>query len=333
LDHFARRRLLQAGLVWASAGLLASCKVPSSVTSPRSRVYRIGYLSATTAPATAPNLEGLRVGMQELGYVEGQNYAIDVRYSEGKEEPLRTLAAELVALNVDVLVPSSDAATRAARQATSTIPIVFATLNDPVANGHIASLARPGGNATGVAQDAGQESSKRMDLLKEAFPRLTRVAALWNQTGALAFTDTEQAAQKLGVQVVSMEFQDSSHLSTVLSTATTEKADGVIVMSGAQFNPFAAQIVGFAAQNRLPAMYPSTTYVPAGGLMIYGHNVPRLFHHAAAYIDKILKGANPADLPVEQPTTFDFVVNLKTAQALGLSFPESILLQATEVIR
>jgi putative ABC transport system substrate-binding protein len=183
-------------------GLLAGCAVPSNVFLQRSRLYRIGFLWATTAATTAPNIEGLRSGLQELGYVEGQNYTIEVRYSEGKDTPLPALAAELVALNVDVLVPSSDAATRAARQATSTIPIVIATLGDPVGGGHIVSLARPGGKATGVAQTAGQESAKRM------------------------------------------------------GAANDERADSMIVLPGAQFNPLAEQIVGFAANNRLPANVP-----------------------------------------------------------------------------
>jgi len=275
----------------------------------------------------------LRQGLRELGYVEGQNITFEVRYANGSEEPLPALAAELVGLNLDVIVPASEEAIRAASLATSTIPIVFATPGgDPVAKGYVASLARPGGNATGVSPQAGQETAKRLQLLKEAVPGMSNVAVLWNSINEPSFRQAEAAAQILGVQILSLELHDSENLDDLLRTAIGH-ADGLAPVGGAQFVPLAPQIVAFAATYGLPAIFFSRTFVAPGGLMIYGQNVPALFKRAATYVDKILKGAKPADLPVEQPQTFDFVINLRTAKALGLSIPQLVLMQATEVIQ
>jgi putative ABC transport system substrate-binding protein len=270
--------------------------------------------------------------LSELGYVAGQNITFEVRYANGSEKPLPALAAELVGLNLDLIVPASEEAVRAARLATNMIPIVFATPGDPLANGYVASLARPGGNATGVSPQAGQETAKRLQLLKEAVPGMSNVAVLWNSINEPSFRQAEAAAQILGVQILSLELHDSENLDDVLRTAIGH-ADGLAPVGGAQFVPLAPQIVAFAATYALPAIFFSRTFVAPGGLMIYGQNIPALFKRAATYVDKILKGAKPADLPVEQPQTFDFVINLRTAKALGLSIPQLVLMQATEVIQ
>jgi putative ABC transport system substrate-binding protein len=270
--------------------------------------------------------------LSELGYVEGQNITFEVRYANGSEEPLPALAAELVGLNLDLIVPASDAAIRAAMLSTSTIPIVFPTASYPVANGYVASLARPGGNATGLSPETGQETGKRLELLKEAVPGVSNVAVLWDPNTEPSFRQAEAAAPILGVQILSLELQDSANLDDVLGTAIG-RADSLAPLGGPFFLPLVPQIVAFAARNALPAIYTARTYVAAGGLIMYGQDITASFKRAATYVDKILKGAKPADLPVEQPTTFDFVINLRTAKALGLSIPQLVLMQATEVIQ
>jgi putative ABC transport system substrate-binding protein len=222
---------------------------------------------------------------------------------------------------------------RAAGRATTTIPIVFVTVDaDPAADGLVASLARPGGNMTGLTLYAGQENAKRLELLKETSPGLSRVAILWRQSGVGSFRETEAAAQTLGVPFLPLEFVSPDELETVLVGATTGRADGLVVTAGA-FSTLAPRIVEWVAGHRLPAIYPSSSFADYGGLMMYSASMTENWRRAAGYIDKILKGANPGDLPVERPTTFDFVVNLKTARALGLTIPPSVLQQATEVIQ
>jgi len=330
--YLSRRRFVKTSLMFAGLGLLAGCEAPFELISRPQRQYRIGYLTINTEAATKPNLAALRQGLSELGYVEGQNITFEVRYANGSEVPLAALAAELVGLNLDVIVPASEEAVRAARLATSTIPIVFATPGDPVANGYVASLARPGGNATGVMPQAGQETAKRLQLLQEAAPGVSNIAVLWNSISEPLFRQAEAAAKILGVQILSLELHDSENLDDVLGPAIGH-VDGLTPVLAAQFVPLAPQIVAFAATYALPAIFFSRTFVAPGGLMIYGQNIPALFKRAATYVDKILKGAKPADLPVEQPNTFDFVINLKTAKALGLSIPQLVLMQATEVIQ
>jgi putative ABC transport system substrate-binding protein len=330
--YLSRRGFVRTSLVFAGLGLLAGCEAPFGLIGRPQRHYRIGYLSENTEAATAPNLAALRQGLSELGYVAGQNVTFEVRYAKGSEKPLPALAAELVGLNLDLIVPASDAAIRAAMLSTSTIPIVFATSGDPVVNGHVASLARPGGNATGLSGNTGQETAKRLELLKEAVPGVSNVAVLWDPFDEPSFRQAEAAAQILGVQILSLELQDSENLDDVLGTAIGH-ADGLAPLGGPSFLPLAPRIVAFAATYALPAIYTSSTYVAPGGLMMYGQNIQALFKRAATYVDKILKGAKPADLPVEQPKTFDFVINLRTAKALGLSIPQLVLMQATEVIQ
>jgi putative tryptophan/tyrosine transport system substrate-binding protein len=334
MQVLSRRRLLQAGLALSGLGLAAGCTVPLNPLARSPRLYRLGYLGLLTAEGAAPNLDAFREGLRELGYVEGQTHTLELRLADGRPERLGELAANLVRAELDVLLTSGTEAIRAAMQATTTIPIVFAASGDPVAKGFVASLARPGGNVTGITQEGGEESAKRLELLKEAFPTIARVAVLWNQAVAPGFRQTEVAAQALGLQVLSLEVQDPDDLDTVLATAAGGRADGLAVHGAAVFSGARArQIVEFARQNRLPAMYATTELAWAGGLLTYAPNIPAQFRRAATYVEKILKGAKPADLPVEGPTRWDFVVNLRTAQDLGLSIPQSVLQRATEIVQ
>jgi putative tryptophan/tyrosine transport system substrate-binding protein len=330
----SRRRLLQSSLALAGLGLLAGCTVPMNPLARSPRLHRLGYLGLLTAEAATPNLDAFREGLRELGYVEGHTHTLDVRMAEGRAERLGGLAANLVRAELDVLLTSGTEAIRAAMQATTTIPIVFAASGDPVARGFVASLARPGGNVTGITQEGGQESAKRLELLKEAFPTIARVAVLWNQAVADGFRQTEAAARALGLQVLSLEVQNPDELDRVLALAAGGRADGLAVHGAAVFSGARAQqILELARQNRLPAIYATTELAQTGGLLTYAPNTPAQFRRAATYIDKILKGAKPADLPVEGPTGWDFVVNLKTAQGAGLTIPRSILQRATEIIQ
>lgn len=283
--------------------------------------------------STAVNLEALGRGLAELGYVEGATYVVEARYGDGREERYPELAAELVRLDMDVIVTGGSAAIRALGQATATIPIVFAATADPVADGVVASLARPGGNITGLTTYAGEEHAKRLELLKDAVPSVSRVAVLWNQSAVRNFRDTEAAARGLGVEILSLELRSPDEIETVLARAITGRADGLLIVGGTALGFVAPRIAALAAQHRLPAMYSNSPFADAGGLMIYAANAPENYQRAAAYADKILKGAKPGDLPVEQPSRFDFVVNLNTAQALGVTIPQSVLAQATEIIQ
>lgn len=329
----SRRRLVCGGLALTGLGLLSGCGVPLTSSSQRSRLSRIGFLGPNTVEVSGPYLEALRQGLAELGYIEGQTIAIQARYADSNAERLPALATELVSDGVDVIVTSSTAAIQATKQATTTIPIVFATSGDPVARGFVASLARPGGNVTGLTQEGGEESAKRLDLLTQAFPTISRVAILWDQSVADAFGQARNAAQVKGLQGLSLEVPDPNALKSVLATAMTQYADGLTVQGAVTFGGHSRQIVEFANQNRLPAIYATSNFVQAGGLLIYTANFPAQFHRAATYVDKILKGASPANLPVERPVKYDFIVNLKTAQAAGLTIPDSVLERATEIVR
>jgi putative ABC transport system substrate-binding protein len=329
----SRRRLIQGSVALVSLGLLAGCGIPLGPAAQPARLRRIGYLQASTAASQAPNFEAFGQGLRELGYVEGRDVAFEPRYADARPERLPELAAELVRLEVDVILTGGLVAIRAAGHATTTIPIVFAAGPDPVAAGLVASLAHPGGNITGLTLFAGEEHAKRLELLKEAVPELALVAVLWGRNNPGNFRETEPAAQRLGVQVLSLELRSPDELDTVLEGATTGQADGLMVAGGAALGFATPRIVEFAARHGLPAMYSNSPAIDAGGLMMYGTNIPQNYRRAATYVDKILKGTKPADLPVQLPTTFDFVVNLKTAQALGLTIPQSILQQATQVIQ
>ena len=299
------------------------------------KIPRIGFLGATTLPATSARIEAFRHGLRELGYIEGKNIVIEYRWAEGKIERLPDLAAELVRLKVDVIVTSSAAPTRAAKEATSTIPIVMANDNDPLGIGHVASLARPGGNVTGVSTYAPEISGKQLELLKEVVPKLSRVAVLGTSTNsgyAQVLREIELAAKAFGVKIQNLDVLDPKDLETRFREASKGRADAVIVLA----SPVVSQRTQFAelaVKNRLPAIYPQSEYMEAGGLMYYGANTADLFRRAATYVDKILKGRTPADLPVEQPMKFEFIISLKAAKQIGLTIPPNVLVRADKVYR
>jgi putative ABC transport system substrate-binding protein len=300
------------------------------------KISRIGFLGATSASTIPVRLEAFRQGLRELGHVEDKNLAIEYRYAEGKLDRVPALAAELVRLKVDVIVTGGSAATRPAKEATITIPIVMAQDTDPVGNKFVASLARPGGNITGLSILAPELSGKQLELLKEIIPKLSRAVILANsnEPGYLQLRkETELAAEALRVKIQFLDARDSRDVETAFREATKRRADAVLVAAMPIIVSQRAQIADFAIKNRLPAMYGQPEYVEAGGLMFYGASITELFRRAATYVDKILKGAKPADLPVEQPTKFEFVINLKTAKQIGLKIPPNVLARADRVIK
>ncbi len=301
------------------------------------KVYRVGLLSTTrSTTAEASHLEeAFQQGLRELGYVEGKNILIDRRYSEGRPERLPDLAAELVRLKVDLIVAIAAPATRAAKQATTTIPIVAIAVTDPVAQGLVASLARPGGNVTGLATFFPELAAKRLELLKETLPRVSRVAVLWNAANpgnAIIWKEVQVAARTLGVMLQSREVRGPDDFEGAFAAMTRERPDALMALDDPLIFAYRTSIVDFAAKTRVPAVYFFREFVDAGGLMSYGVNLADLLRRSGVYIDKILKGAKPADLPVEQPTRFDLAINLKTAKALGLKIPPSVLIRADKVI-
>jgi len=320
-------------LILATTILLAP--LPVEAQQPR-KVPRVGFLSAVSANSVPARLEGFRLGLRELGWVEGQSVTIDYRWAEGRGDRLPGLAEELVRLNVDLIVTHGAAATLAARRATATIPIVFASADDAVTSGLVASLARPGGNVTGLTIISPELSGKRLELLREVVPSLKRLAVLRNPTNPVTLLElkaTQAAAQSLGLQIQSLEVADPDGFAGPFSAMTREQAGALIVLSDAMFVGRHAQIVGYAAKSRLPAIYSAREFADAGGLMSYGPNVADLWRRSAAFVDKILKGAKPADLPVEQPTKFELVINLKTAKQIGLTIPPNVLARADKVIK
>jgi len=299
------------------------------------KVARIGFLSPASSTSTPHILEAFRQGLRDLGYVEGQNIVIEYRWAEGKAERLRDLAAELVSLKVDVIVASGTPGPLAAKNATKTIPIVMASAGDPVATGLVAGLARPGGNVTGLSTLTPELGAKRLQLVKEVLPGVSRVAVLWNAANpytVLLVKETEAAARTLGVQVQSLEVRGPDDFETVLPAAISGGAGALVVVDDPLTVSYRVRIANFAARNRLPAMYGFREFAESGGLMAFGANLADLCRRAPIYVDKILKGAKPADLPVEQPTKFHLVINLNTAKALGLTIPPALLLRADEVI-
>ena len=295
------------------------------------KVARIGYLSSLSAEADSTQREAFRQGLRALGYVEGQNAVIEARYADGRFEKLPGLAADLVRLKVDVIVAAPTPAVRAAQQATQTIPIVMAFSGDAVGEGFAAGLARPGGNITGHSAALAEISAKRVEFLKAIVPKLSHVSLLTTPGAVRAVvTGTEVAGRTLGVQVITTLVRNSSEVDYAFSTMHSAHVGGVIVTL--QLQHHWKQILDLALKSRLPTVSGSREFVEAGGLMAYGPNLADLFRRAATYVDKILKGAKPADLPVEQPTKFELVINLKTAKALGLTIPQSLLLRADQVI-
>jgi putative ABC transport system substrate-binding protein len=296
---------------------------------------RIGWLSPASAADGLPNLEALRAGLRELGYVEGQNITIEARWADGRTERLPQLAAELVRLRVDVLCTAGSQASGAAKQATSTIPIVFANVAFPDQTGLVASYPRPGGNVTGVAF-IGPEYGKRLELLKEARPGLSRVALIYNPdnpASALALQETQRWATDLKVRLEPHKFRGPQDFEQVFAAIAGKRPDALMTTADPLIASYRTRIVDFAAKHRLLSMYPGREFVVAGGLMFYGGSIPEMYRRAAVYVDRILKGSKPADLPVEQPVKFDMVINLKVAKALGLTIPQSLLLRADEVIQ
>ena len=297
---------------------------------------RIGFLSATLLSTISPRIEAFRQGLRELGYVEGKNIVIEWRSAEGKLDRVPALAAEVVGLKVDVIVTGGATDTRAAKEATSMIPIVMAQDSDPVGGGFVASLARPGGNITGLSTLAPEVSGKRLELLKEIIPKLSRVAVLGISTrpgNAQSLKEVELAARELKVEIQYLDVLDIKEIEPVFRAATKGRAEAVLVLQSPFFNSQRKQLVDLAVKSRLPWIYPQTEYTEAGGLMYYGANTPDLFRRAATYVDKILKGTKPADLPVEQPKKFEFIINLKAAKQIGLTIPPNVLARADRVIR
>jgi putative ABC transport system substrate-binding protein len=300
------------------------------------KILRIGILIAPSASSFSARVEALRRRLRELGYVEGKNIVIEYRYAEGKVERIPDLAAELVRLKVDVIVTSGGERTiLAAKKASATIPIVFAGAGDPVGTGLVSSLARPGGNITGLSTMTPDLDGKRLELLKEAFPKVARVAFLWQSgwRGNLALTDMEAAAKALGVKLLSLEVRSLDDFDSAFARAKRDGAQALINTPGGIISTQQRQVLDFAAKNRLPAMYHNSEFVEAGGLMSYGPSQTDQWRRAADFVDKILKGAKPADIPVEQPTKFEFIINLKTAKQIGLTIPQKALERADKVIK
>jgi putative tryptophan/tyrosine transport system substrate-binding protein len=301
----------------------------------QAKAARVGFLMASSPGADA-RVEAFRQGLRDLGYIEGKNIAIEWRYAEGEEDRVPKLAAELVQLNVEIIVTDGTNVTRAAKNATKTIPIVMASDADPVGNGFVASLARPGANVTGLVNLLAGLSGKRLELLKEAIPGISRVGVLWNPenpSSVSGFKETQEAAQALAMQLQSLEVRGPDEFEGAFQAATKRQARALSVVSDSLMFNNRRRLLELAAKHRLPTMHTQSLWVEAGALMSYGTYFPDLYRRAAAYVDKILKGAKPADLPVEQPMKFEFVINLKTAKQIGVTVPQSVLYRADKVIK
>jgi len=320
----------------ATAGSLLAAPLAAEA-QPATKVARIGWLGANPAPGRDMR-EAFLQSLRDLGYVEGRNVVIEYRFAEGTLERYPALAAELVSLKVDVILAPITPAVLAAKQATRTIPIVFTAVGDPITDGLVTSLARPGGNVTGLSLLSPELVGKCLEQLKQAVPGVSRVAVLWQPGAAPERTEqdmlkeAEVAARALGVRLQLVEARAPAELDRAFSGMSRARAGALTVLSGNMFFSERKQLVDLAAKNRLPTVFPFREFVDAGGLMAYGPDLADLFRRAATYVDKILKGANPGDLPVEQPTKFELVINLKTARALGLTIPPSLLQRADQVI-
>ena len=300
------------------------------------KIPRIGYLSGNSLSDLAARIEAFRRGLRELGYVEGKNIVIEWRSAEGKFDRLPELAAELVRLKVDVIVSPGPSVTRLVKEATSTIPIVMAQDTDPVGNGFVASLARPGGNITGLATLSPEISGKQLELLNEIVPKLLRVAVIGNSTNpgdAQALRETVLAAGSFEVYLRYLDVLDPKDIEAAFRAAAKGRADALLVLGNPILNNQRKQVVELAVKHRLPATYTRPEFIEVGGLMYYGTNYNELFRRAATYVDKILKGAKPAELPVEQPKKFELIINLKAAKQIGLTIPTNLLARADRVIK
>jgi len=330
-----RPRGLKWGWTIATVLTLGMCGAAALAQQP-TKVPRIGYLSSNSPTANKARIEAFRQGLRELGYVEGKNIIIEWRSAEGKSDRLPALAAELVSLKVDVIVSYGPIPTRVLKNSTTTIPIVMSSDGDPVGSGVVASLARPGGNITGLSTLAPEISGKQLEILKEIVPKVSRVAVLGhsNEPGnAPALKELELAAGALKVQLQYLDVLSPKDIETSFQSAGKQQAGAVVVLAGPVMAPHRIEVVNLAAKNRLPAMYYRSDYVEAGGLMTYGVNFDDLHRRAATYVDKILKGRSPADLPVEQPMKFEFIINLKAAKQIGLTVPPSVVARADRVIK
>jgi ABC-type uncharacterized transport system substrate-binding protein len=299
-------------------------------------IPRLGYLTAPPFSAIAAEHEAFRQGLRELGYVEGKNIFIEWRSAEATLDRLPELAPELVRLKVDVILTAGPAPTRAAKGATSTIPIVMAFDNDPIGNGFIASLARPGGNITGLSTYAPELSGKRLEILKETVPKLSRVAVFGTSTFAgngANLKEVERAAAALKMKAQYLDVLSPKDIGAAFQAATKERAEAILFLGSVVYTDKRTELAELAVKYRLPASYSRSDHVEDGGLMSYGANPPDLYQRAATYVDKILKGRTPADLPVEQPTKFEFIINLKAARQIGLTIPPKVLARADKIIR
>jgi len=304
---------------------------------PMRRVYRVGILSlSSTSDLVGPRPRGpvsaLLRGLRELGYVYGEHFVTEPRGSAGRPERFLPLAAELVGRQVDVIV-ATGAALPALKQVTSTVPVVMAATLDPVGQGFVESLGRPGGNVTGLSLQSVETSAKRLELLKELVPGAAPVAVLWNRLSILNLRVAEAAARERGWQLLPLEIQEVDELEAALRTATGARAGALLVLAAGNLFPYARRVADLAARSRLPAMYDLRAYVEAGGLIAYGADINDIWLRAAVFVDKILKGAKPSELPIEQPSKFELVINLKAAKALGLAIPQAMLLRANEVLQ
>jgi putative tryptophan/tyrosine transport system substrate-binding protein len=300
------------------------------------KVPRIGVLGASTLSSNRARIDELRQGLRQLGYVEEKNIVIEWRFAEGKTVRLADLTAELLRLKVDLIVAFGPTSTRAAKEATNSIPIVMAQVNDPVGAGFVASLARPGGNITGSSVMAPDLSGKQLELLKEIVPKLSHVAVFGTSVqpgNAQSVQESELAARALSIQLHYIDVLDPKEIETAYQNAAKQRSQAVLVLQSPVFSSRRQLLVELAIKNRLPVIYPQSDYMDAGGLMFYGPSMADSFRRTAIYVDKILKGAKPADLPVEQPTKFEFIINLKAAKQIGLIIPPNVLARADKVIR
>ena len=325
--------MLRRAIVVGAAALLARPVV--ALAQPAGKVARIGRLSPQSAGVDVPFLNAFRRALEERGWVEGRGFVMVSRFADGQPERLASLAASLVQDKVDVILAGSNPGALAAKRATAVIPIVMVTTGDPIGGGIVSNLARPGGNLTGFTALGGALSAKRMEALKEALPSLQRVAVLVNPAApytAPFLEDRDDVARRLGLKVHVVEARSAGDLDGVFATLARERVEAVMVLTDVMFITERRRIVELAARHRLPAMYFDRQFVDAGGLMFYGASLVHLYRRAATYVDKVLKGGRPGDLPIEQPTTFELVVNLRTARALGLKLPPAFLLRADQVI-
>jgi putative ABC transport system substrate-binding protein len=335
--RLGRRRLLQGSLalLMAVLAILAGCGFSSGWVPQQAKVARVAYLGGSSTAVVNPLLGAFRDGMRQHGYVEGRDFTLEARLAEGRPDRLPELTTDLVASQPDLILVSGDQAIRAVQVATTTIPTVMVSC-DAVAAGIIHSLAQPGGNITGTTCISSVVSTKRLQLLRDAFPNVSRVAVIWNAgdaAKAVEAHETQLAAEHLGLHVQSLPVRGPDDFQSAYEAATLGGAEALLILGEALTLAHRKILADYAASSRLPAMYTFREFVDADGLMAYGTNLPNRFRHVATYADKILRGAKPADLPVEQPTEFEFVINLKTAQALGLTIPPPVLQQATELIQ